>query len=44
LAGVELTLHRPGDREVSLSTSTGVYEYGTRQEMPGVIPQPLPEG
>jgi len=44
LASVELTLHRPGDRELSLSTSTGVYEYGTRQEMPGVIPQPLPEG
>jgi hypothetical protein len=44
LASVELTFHRRGDRELSLSTSTGVYEYGTRKEMPGVIPQPLPEG
>ena len=44
LAKVELTLYRPGDRELRLSTSTGVYEYGTRQEMPGVMPQPLPEG
>jgi hypothetical protein len=44
LASVELTLYRPGDRELRLSTSTGVYEYGTRQEMPGILPQPLPEG
>jgi hypothetical protein len=44
LASVELTVHRPGDRELSLSTSRGAYEYGTRQEMPGIAPQPLPEG
>jgi hypothetical protein len=44
LASVELTLHRRGDRELSLSTSRGAYEYGTREEMPGVLPQPLPEG
>ena len=44
LASVELSLHRRGGRELSLSTSRGVYEYGTRQEMPGVLPQPLPEG
>jgi hypothetical protein len=44
LAGVELTLHRPGDRELSLRSSHGVYEYGTAQGMPGVRPQPLPEG
>jgi hypothetical protein len=44
LAGVELTLHRPGDRELSLRSSHAVYEYGTSEEVPGVVPQPLPEG
>ncbi|HEY6311897.1 MAG TPA: hypothetical protein VIY52_13985 [Streptosporangiaceae bacterium] len=44
LASVELTLHRPGDRELTLSGSRGAYEYGTRQSMPGIVPQPLPEG
>ena len=44
LASVELTLHRPGDRELILSSSQGAYEYGTRQGMPGIVPQPLPEG
>ena len=44
LASVELTLHRPGDRELSLRSSHGVYEYGTSEEVPGVVPQPLPEG
>jgi hypothetical protein len=44
LASVELTLHRPGDREVTLSSSRGAYEYGTRQDVPGIVPQPLPEG
>jgi hypothetical protein len=44
LASVELTVYRPGERELSLSSSHGAYEYGTRQEMPGVAPQPLPEG
>ena len=44
LATVELTLHRPGDRELTLSSSRGAYEYGTRQGMPGIVPQPLPEG
>jgi hypothetical protein len=44
LASVELSLHRRGDRELSLSTSRGAYEYGTREEMPGILPQPLPEG
>ena len=44
LARVELTLHRPGDRELTLSSSRGAYEFGTRQGMPGIVPQPLPEG
>jgi hypothetical protein len=44
LASVELTLHRPGDRELTLSSSRGAYEYGTRQGMPGIVPYPLPEG
>jgi hypothetical protein len=44
LARVELTVHRPGGRELTLSSSRGAYEYGTRQGMPGIVPQPLPEG
>lgn len=44
LATIELTLHRPGDRELTLSSSRGAYEYGTRQGMPGIVPQLLPEG
>jgi hypothetical protein len=44
LATVELTVHRPGDRELTLSSSRGAYEDGTRQGMPGIVPQPLPEG
>ncbi len=44
LASVELTLHRPGDRELTLSSSRGAYEYGTRHGTPGIVPQPLPEG
>ena len=44
LASVELILHRPGNRELTLSSSRGAYEYGTRQGMPGIVPQPLPEG
>jgi hypothetical protein len=44
LASVELTVRRPGDRELTLSTSRGAYEYGTRQDMPGIVPQSVPEG
>jgi hypothetical protein len=44
LAGVELTVRRPGERELTLSTGRGAYEYGTRQDMPGAVPRPLPEG
>jgi hypothetical protein len=44
LASVELTLRRSGDRELSLASSRGAYEYGTRKEIPGIAPQPLPEG
>jgi hypothetical protein len=44
LARVELILHRPGHRDLTLSSSRGAYEYGTRQDMPAIVPQPLPEG
>jgi hypothetical protein len=44
LATVELTLRRPGNRQVTLTSSRGAYEYGTRQDMPGIVPKPLPEG
>jgi hypothetical protein len=44
LASVELTLDRPANRELVLSSGRGAYEYGTRQGMPGIEPQPLPEG
>jgi hypothetical protein len=44
LASVELILHRPGNRELALLSNRGAYEYGTRQGMPGIEPQPLPEG
>ena len=44
LAGVELVLHRPGHRDLTLSSRRGAYEYGTREPMPGIAPRPLPEG
>ena len=44
LACVELTLHRPGNPELTLSSSRGAYEYGTSQPIPGIGPQSLPEG
>jgi hypothetical protein len=44
LAGVDLILHRPGNRKETLSSSRGVYEYGSSQGMPGAVPQSLPEG
>jgi hypothetical protein len=44
LASVELTWHRRGDRELTTSSGGGAYEYGTRQGMRGIVPQPLPEG
>jgi hypothetical protein len=44
LAGVELTLRRPGDREATLSSSRGAYEYGTSQSTDEITPGPLPEG
>lgn len=43
-AAVDLTLRRPGSRELILSCSQGAYEYGTSQEMPGIVLEPLPEG
>jgi hypothetical protein len=45
LARVELTLHRPGDRPLTLSTSSGgAYEYGTSQQAQLTDLVPLPDG
>ena len=44
LARAELTLDRSGGREASLSTARAAYEYGSRQAVPGITPQPLPAG
>jgi hypothetical protein len=44
LAQVELTVHRQGEHEVTLSTSRGAYEYGTSQGLPGIELEPLPAG
>lgn len=44
LASVELIMHRPGNRDLTLSSSHAAYEYGARQPVPGIVPQPLPEG
>jgi hypothetical protein len=43
-AAVELTLRRPGQRELTLTGGRGAYEFGTSHDMPGIVPQPLPEG
>jgi hypothetical protein len=43
-AAVELTLRHPGQREVTLTGGRGAYEFGTSHDMPGIVPQPLPEG
>lgn len=44
IASVELSMQRPGNRELTLSSSHVAYEYGARQPMSGIVPQPLPEG
>jgi len=44
LAGVTLSLRRPGHPELTLSSRRGAYEYGTRPPVPGIEPRPLPEG
>ena len=43
LANVKVVIRRPGDRELTLSSSRGAYEYGTRRDVQ-MVPQPLPEG
>jgi hypothetical protein len=35
---------RPGRRELTLTGGRGAYEFGTSDKMPGIVPQPLPEG
>jgi len=44
LASVELTMHRPGDPELTLASRHAAYEYGARQPAPGIVPLPLPAG
>jgi hypothetical protein len=44
LASVELTMQRPGNRELTLSSSHAAYEYGARPPVPGIVPRSLPEG
>jgi hypothetical protein len=44
LASVDLTVHREGGPEVTLTTSKGVYECGTCQGMDDIKLEPLPEG
>ena len=43
-AAVDLTLRRRGQRELTLTGGRGAYEFGTSDNMPGIVPQPLPEG
>jgi hypothetical protein len=44
LAVVELTVRRPGQGALTLSSRRGAYEYGARAPMPGITPRSLPEG
>jgi hypothetical protein len=44
LAGMELIMQRPGNRELTLSSSHAAYEYGARQPVPGIVPRSLAEG
>ena len=44
LAGVMLSLRRPGRPELTLSSRRAAYEYGARPPVPGVEPRPLPAG
>jgi hypothetical protein len=41
---VELTLRRPGQRELILTRGRGAYEFGTSHGIPGIVAQSLPEG
>ena len=44
LASMELIMQRPGNRELTLTSSRAAYEYGARQPVPGIVPESLPEG
>lgn len=44
LASVELIMQRPGNGELTLTSSRAAYEYGARQPVPGIVPESLPEG
>jgi hypothetical protein len=41
---VELTFRRRGHSDLTLSGTCGAYEYGTSQDLPGIVPRPLPDG
>jgi len=41
---VELVWHRRGDRDITLATSRGAYEFGARHGMDNVELEGLPEG
>jgi hypothetical protein len=43
-AAVELTFRRRGHSDLTLSGTCGAYEYGTSQDLPGIVPRPLPDG
>lgn len=44
LATVKLRFRRPGHSELTMSGTCGACEYGTSQHLPGIVPQPLPDG
>lgn len=44
LARVDLILHRKDGRDITMTTSKGAYEYGTRQGMDEIEVEPLPDG
>ncbi len=44
LAAVDLTLRRQRGSDVALTTSRGAYEYGTSQDLAGMVLEPLPDG
>jgi hypothetical protein len=44
IAQVDLNWHRRGDRNVSLTTDRGAYEFGTRDGMHEIELEALPDG
>jgi hypothetical protein len=44
LATVKLSFRSRAHGELAVSGTCGAYEYGTSQHLPGITPQPLPDG